>query len=341
MKKNLLAALTAIAFMACKKEPATVKPAGAQDPPLQVATQAAGDKYMFLTEQSQDRYGFVNVTQNVWWWTWKAGVNNNIPAGSVAWFDGPNEIKPVFNQQYVLIGGQGGGVAIVRISDKQAVFYAHIAGGNIHSLEILPDGNLVAASIGPHTSPNDDDYLIVFKVGANYPYNIYTSRVLFPGVHNVVWDRTRQCLWAAGTTDLKKFSYSFNCTSPSISQTLSVPLPVQPGNAHELFPVYGKDSLFLSTGGKLWYVDPQLMPASPFIYIKDMAGVKSISSGPSGYANCVQKCISDSEYWNDQISDMGNLSPVYQETGTKIYKGRWKVDNLFSYPAVHNYTVCN
>jgi len=342
---RILALLSSVVILlaACKKDASTAKSVVSKDAFTESTT--ASDQYMFLTEQSQNRYGFVNVTQNVWWWTWKAGINNNIPASAVSWFDGPNDIKPVFNQSHVIICGQGGGVAIVRISDKTAVFYAHYS-ANIHSVEILPDGNLVAACIGPATNGSTDS-LVVFSVGAsNFPNNVYRKAMPFPGVHNCVWDRTRNCLWAAGTTVLRKITYNFNCTSPMLNAVDSVFLPVQPGNAHELFPVYGKDSLHLSTGGKVWYVDVKNVilhqpKDSMFRYIKDLAGIKSISSGPAGYKTVVQKCLNDSMWWNDEIDDITNLTPVYQESGTKIYKGRWKVNNSFSYPDAQAYTVCH
>ena len=86
----------------------------------------------------------------------------------------------------MLVTASGGGVALIRIADKKAMFYAK-PGGNPHSAEVLPDGNVVVAS-------STGNLLSV------YVYNgadSYVSRPAFTmpvhSAHNVVWDRKRGC----------------------------------------------------------------------------------------------------------------------------------------------------
>ena len=135
-------------------------------------------KCMILCEQSQNRIIIVDTAAKRIVWEWSADASN-VAQDHIKWFDHPDEAKPVYNNKFVLITASGGGVALVRISYKKTVFYAY-AGGNPHSAEILPDGNIVSSS-------STGNFLRLFKVDTlNFPDNIsYKSYPIIDG-HNVV-----------------------------------------------------------------------------------------------------------------------------------------------------------
>src|SRR5690606_31584879 len=129
----------------------------------------------------------------------------------------PSEAKVVYDGKYVLMTASGGAAALIRIADKKVMFYAY-AGGNTHSAELLPDGNIVSAS-------STGNYLTVFKVDTvNFPENVYKKNISIEDGHNVVWDRERNLLWSTSNNRLVSFKYNNNCAEPDLIEDRVYPL---------------------------------------------------------------------------------------------------------------------
>lgn len=284
---------------------------------------AAVVRKLVIADQSQNRVIIADVSTNSIAWEWK-------PSGANAgWFVNMSDAKAVCNNQYILATASTGGVALVRIADKKALFYAYAGNGNTHSAELLPDGNIVAAC-------STGGYLILFKTDTTtQPYSGYTKKVALADAHNVVWDKQRQLLWSAAGNKLYAYRYNFNCTQPDLALTDSITLPAS--GCHDLFPDYGRDSLLLSTSSKVWTVD---LTTRTVAQISNFARIKSISPGPSPYVTVLMQSIdTGQQWWNDAIIDL-NGNTVYQLTGLKAYKARWLLDNSFSYGTGAGLTLC-
>ena len=241
--------------------------------------------------------------------------------------DLPDEAKPVYNRTCVLVTASGGGVALIRIADKKAMFYAK-PGGNPPSAEVLPDGNVVVAS-------STGNLLSV------YVYNgadSYVSRPAFtmPGhsAHNVVWDRKRGCLWTATGAQLLKLAYNGKRTAPELTQVRSYDMAAGNTAAHDLAPVCGEDAMYVSTNQHVYKFD---CAAEKFLDVQifQQNTIKSISTGPEGYSTIVMRPTSGgSNWWSAEVCDMkGNR--LFNRAGYQIYKARWYVENPFGYPEVH------
>ena len=283
---------------------------------------------MILTEQIQPAVEIVDVARaGAIMWSWYPG-SSNVAANDVKWFSNIDDAKPVYNLKYVLVNASGGGVALIRTADKKAVFYAH-AGSNPHSSELLPDGNIVTAS-------STDNRLVIFHVDTSVTANSgYRKVISLPFAHNVVWDKKRNILWAAGQNKLYKFKYNFNCTKPDLTPLDTILLPGT--QAHDLFPVYGKDSLWFTNPSGTYQIALTTMDISR-AETDYQQNIKSVSSGPQGWATIIQKPTE--QWWTDEILDMDG-GVVFRHPGWKIYKARWFVPNLFSYPENDAIKVCN
>ena len=282
-------------------------------------------KCIVLCEQSQHRIAIVDTESSHIVWEWTA-QESNVANDHVRWFDNPDEAKPVYNNKYILVTASGGGVALIRVADKKVVFYAY-AGGNPHSAEILPDGNIVSSS-------STGNFLRLFKVDTiNFPDQVAFKSYPIVDGHNVVWDKRRQILWAGSGNQLYSFTYNADCNDPSLTLADSIPLP---GNLHDLFPVYENDAMWLTTDSEIYWFE---ISSRKFRKVKSRRPdhIKSVSSGPPDFPSIT--IHPKEKWWTDEVIAF-NGERVFMKNGLRIYKARWFLENHFSYPEEHEIRIC-
>lgn len=280
-------------------------------------------KCVVLAEQSVNRVAILDLTTQKIVWEWLPDRSPAIKPEHAGWFKNTSDAKVVYGGTAILTNASGGGVALVRIADKKVLFYAY-AGGNTHSSEVLPDGNIVTAS-------STGNIMTVFHTDTlQFPDKVYRKTIFLPFGHNVVWDAQRKLLWSAAQNKLKIFTYNFDCQHPDLVLKDSIALPT--GGAHDLFPVYNEQALWLSTEKATYKYDiskKKLKPAPGSV-----PNIKSVSTGRAGMPVII--VIPDGKpgsWWTDEIKALGRQEPVYKQPGLKIYKARWFLGNPFSYPA--------
>ena len=327
IKTMVITGLVAAFIIQCAKSSAGNTPVTGGDP-NGIDTQKTVRQIVFA-DQSVNRVAIADIDTKQVVWEWQP-AQSNVAAGDVMWFVNMSDAKPVYNNKYILANASAGGVALIRIADKKTVFYAFGGNGNIHSAEVLPDGNIViAASTG--------NYLMLLKTDTTAnPYNGYTKKITVPDAHNVVWDKKRQFLWTASKNKLYAFTYNFNCTAPDLTLKDSITLPAS--GSHDLFPLYDKDSLWLSTSSKVWTINLNTRAVTEQ---SALPRVKSVSSGPGDNypAILLQSIDTDKQWYNDKVIDLkGNT--VFQLPGLKAYKGRWMLNAGFSYDTNSTVRIC-
>lgn len=283
-------------------------------------------KCILLAEQSRHRVAVADIEKGQIIWEWTAESSGIQPA-HIEWFNHIDEAKVVYGGEFIITCASGGGIALIRIADKKTVFYAY-AGGNTHSVEVLPDGNIVSAS-------STGNYLTVFKVDTlKFPEDVYSRKIPITFGHNVVWDHKNDLLWSAGGNTLYAYAYNFSCKEPDLILKDSLQLPGD--DAHDLFPVYGRDALWFTNTTGVYYIDMTdrkvIMADSRY-----QKHIKSVSSGPEGFPSIIIKPTE--KWWTDKVIDVDGNS-IFQENGLKIYKARWLLPNHFSYPEDHRFHIC-
>jgi len=237
-------------------------------------------------------------------WVWVLAQAEDMTEEQRALFPEMCECRPaVYQSQLVFLAcSWPTGFAVVRMSDQKVLFVA-IAPRNVHSAEVLPDGNLVAvSSIGGdavriYSTTTDETH--------DYP---------LPGGHGVVWDANRQCLWALGNAVLRRYSYDGNRDHPALALEATIELP-QPGG-HDLYPRARRDELFVTTADKGWAFQPE---TSRFVRLREFyherANVKSVGEqSPSGRIAYT--------LWDDAIRLL-NPEGKLVLPDSRIYKSRW------------------
>lgn len=283
---------------------------------------------ILITDESERQVFIVDSLSKGIMWQWKA--SEQLSSSQVSWFNGVDEAKAVYNQEYVLLTSSSGGAALVRISDKKTMFIANVK-GSPHSAEVLPDGNIVIAC--STTGTPDGDALKLYRVDSNNPLVANeTKRYNLTFGHNVVWDKSREVLWA--TDDQNLYSYRYNNSDQNnpelIKNAQFYPLPdTEP---HDMFPVFGKDELFLTTKGGIYIFDISTGKFS--LHTNSQANIKSISNGPADFGTLIIKPTTS--YWTNRLINVRGSNVFFKDT-YRMYKARWFIDNPFSYPEQHPY----
>ncbi len=156
----------------------------------------------------------------------------------------------VFGDVVIMCAG-GGYASIVTYPEKKELWYVENCGNNAHSVELLPDGNmLVASSTGAtvrlyHTSALVKDPNAKVDKGVDYE---------LPGAHGLLWDPKYDCLWAIGDYELACYKVEGTGTSAQLvkDNTRTKKLPDNWG--HDLSADFtDEDYLWLTTGANVYH----------------------------------------------------------------------------------------
>ncbi len=245
-------------------------------------------------------------------WVWRPAEAQDMTQEQRALLPEMCECKPgIYRGQRVFLAcSYPTGFAVVRMSDRKVLFVAP-APKNVHSAEVLPDGNLVAvSSIG-----GDAVRVYSTTTGETRDYPL-------PGGHGVVWDAKRECLWALGNEVLQRYSYAGDRDHPALTLEATVELP-QPGG-HDLYPRPGRDELLVTTRDKVWEFHPD---STRFVRLREFyhesGNVKSVGENAPGGRIAYT-------LWDDTIRLLNPEAKLILPD-SRIYKARWNHLPDFTY----------
>ncbi len=152
----------------------------------------------------------------------------------------------------VLMCAGGGYASMVTYPEKKELWEVSDSGGNPHSVEILPDGNvLVASSTGTirlyHTSAlvSDPDA----KVTQALEYEL-------AGAHGLLWDPKYNCLWAIGDVELACYKVEGTGASAKLVKDTARTKRLPDNWGHDLSADFtDSDKLWLTTGNFVYRFD--------------------------------------------------------------------------------------
>ena len=182
----------------------------------------------------------------------------------------------------ILFTSSSGYCAVASYPEEKCLWEAELSGTSPHSIEYLPNGMVALASSGGSNTENGfiRVYTAEKKNDGKYAEKKLTS------AHAVLWDETREVLWAMGSTQIVAYEIGGDPTQPTMRKTEAYGCSSMKGG-HDLSAICGDDDkvwvggsfvgVFDKTTGK---IDKNFAGASTV----STSSVKCICSFPDGDA---------------------------------------------------------
>lgn len=248
-------------------------------------------------------------------WTWDVSKAKGVPAEFVAPLQQIDDCKASVDGKEMLVSSSKGAVAIVGYPAGDVRFWAAVP--NAHSIELLPDG-LVAAASSTHKYGNK---LMIFdrKVPDKALWTMPAE-----AAHGVTWDARRGVLWALRHTELLKLAVRRDGDGVKVEVLKTYAWGGNGG--HDLVLTPGGRELVCTTSSRVMMFD---IETETFHVYPELVGLKDVKSvtfdrrdGTMAYT------IADStEHW---WTTMVHLRPVGGKVMDvklpfEVYKVRWAV----------------
>ncbi|MFI5529818.1 DUF6528 family protein [Kitasatospora sp. NPDC051853] len=217
--------------------------------------------------------------------------------------------------RYLIATASGGLAAVVEQRSRTVRWAVDTGGGNPHSIELLPDGNVAVAS-------SASGQLRLYTASQGPRSDHYTWHPL-PGAHGVHWDGARGLLWALGSTELTALRPGGTPAAPTLSTVRTVPLP-GPGG-HDLAPVAGAPGrLWVAARDRVWQYDPDDGTFAPFELPEGGGPVKSVDDDPvTGQVMTVSPDPDAACPWCSSTLTLRRPDGRRELAGLRFYKARW------------------
>ena len=258
-------------------------------------------------------------------WSWRPEASNGFGAFLGAWGN-PSGVKlrenDVFGGQWMVVTDSKGLAAIVPYPAGNELKWAQVVGGNPHSAELLPNGNIaVAASTG--------GWVRVYASSQGPDASQYFE---FPlkGAHGVLWDPANNLLWAVGDDHLVALEVLGTPDAPVLKKVIERPLPTRGG--HDLAPVYGEAGrLWVTTGSSVYQYDKAEDAWIDSYFGADAllrrSGVKGVGDLPNGQVVAVWPKSGSLYTWTTDTVHLFLPDEVRRRDNSAIYKARvWRAE---------------
>ena len=249
-------------------------------------------------------------------WSWAAKYDPRVKEKDRRFFGTPDECKPCDGGRMILMNDSNGGFAGLDVGTGHCRFYGN-AGGNPHSIELLPDDKVaVASSIG--------GTLKIFDLTGHpfEPENQRSVKILdLPGAHGLAWDAKRGTLFALGYTNIYELAYAPATMSAEVKRRWDYTKTCGDAWGHDFIPD-GRGGYLFSNHAAIWRFDPD---TGAFAKAREMRNAKSFSPSATGDLAVLPK----EKWWTDTLlvfppgSSDASAARRIVLPGARVYKARW------------------
>ncbi|MBE6372924.1 MAG: WD40 repeat domain-containing protein [Lentisphaerae bacterium] len=242
-------------------------------------------------------------------WQWSPMHDWDMDRDTLRQYVNLSEVKPVSGGTRLLVTASGGACVMLDLRTGR-LEYALAAGGNPHSAELLPDGNVVTAS--------SKGYLRLFDLKNDPSGKTFTDSYQ-ESAHGVVLIPGQDRLFSSGKDGLILWQYDADRVRLIRQQEFQFNLPDLRFAGHDLVlhPVNGK--LYLTGTSRMLEVDPDSGRAEQ---VFEIPKIKSISFAP-GFPPLV--IIPDESWWTSRLRLLEDGTPreLLRIPHFRFYKARW------------------
>lgn len=239
-------------------------------------------------------------------WTWDAREVKDLPEEyRNKKFNSVDDVKVVRDGTQLLISSSSQGVVLWDIKENKSLFYTSV--GNAHSIELLPNGLIVAAA-STHAEGNQ---IMLFDPASGSREPIARDD-LYSG-HGCVWHEDRKTLFALGYDVLVEYKVE----DRKLHRIKEWKIPGKSGHDLTLSPD-GK-RFFLTEHTGAWQFDLASEKFSKIEGFPDAENIKSLNLAKNGQ---YLYTVPEESWWTHTVS----LSKPVQKLsfpGMRVYKARW------------------
>jgi hypothetical protein len=238
-----------------------------------------------------------------------------MPPELIGKFSTIDECKPASGGAELLVTSSHDAVAIVSRQSGETLFSANVK--NAHSAVLLPD-NLIAVASSDATD-GTGDRIVFFDRRVS---NVRLAELPFHAAHGLVWDGSRQVLWADGFDQLGDIRVSRDDgAAVHVSFIKVYSLPESTG--HDFRLSSDCSTLYVSTTHHAYEFPIAEEKFEPYAPLADLLDLKSFSVEPQSQ-QIVYTLADKGGYWTSTLRfalpEATALLPV------PIYKTRWVTD---------------
>lgn len=193
---------------------------------------------ILVTDQLRKQIAIYDIADSDWSspeWVWTTDAPT---------FYYPDGVKyrysKIWQTYVVLVTSSGGYCAAISYPSGEVLARISDAGGNPHSIELLPDGSIAVASSG--------GYVRIYSTASGSVDLESYIQFSLAGAHGVLWDPKYEVLWALGTHVLEAYRLTGTPEAPAVSKQEEMCSQLPDGGGHDLAPVYGDTDALWVTG---------------------------------------------------------------------------------------------
>ncbi len=188
----------------------------------------------------------------IWEWSVDDAVGASIQGKDVRIDSAKYRYSAYYKKDVIVFCGSSGWVGIVDYETKKLLF-EHNPGHGPHSVELLPNGDLILACSGNDGAAEGRILYYPLSSGSLYPS---AEKVMLNSAHGVCYDPTNEVVWALGGTEIIALKVLGTGENAKLTKIGGLGTSLGVSGGHVLSPAFGNPGKYwVSSSQQTWIFD--------------------------------------------------------------------------------------